>query len=189
MFHDWDSFFLLIGSAAGALIGLLFVVVTLTAGQERSSAQQGQSIFITPTVFHFAMVMVVSAVALTPGLPTRTTGLLIGGCAIAALINAIVVALRMFLRKSIQPPHWSDYWYYGVAPVLLYALLVASAACVWPLVTIASYAVGVVLLLLLLLGIRNAWDLVTWIAPRAADLSTPTAPNPDPVGQAEPRSS
>ncbi len=189
MFHDWDSFFLLIGSAAGALIGLLFVVVTLTAGQERSSAQQGQSVFITPTVFHFAMVMVFSAVALAPGLATRTIGLLLGVCAVAALVNAIVVALRMFLRKAVQPPHWSDYWYYGAAPVVIYALLVASAACVWPSATIAAYAVGVTLLLLLLLGIRNAWDLVTWIAPRAADLAAPPPSDTSPVGQDGPRSS
>jgi hypothetical protein len=28
----------------------------------------------------------------------------------------------------------------------------------------AAYYVGLVLLLLLILGIRNAWDLVTWLA-------------------------
>ena len=29
--QGWESFYLLIGGAAGALIGLLFVVITLTA--------------------------------------------------------------------------------------------------------------------------------------------------------------
>jgi len=34
MFQHWDSYYLLLGSAAGALIGLLFVVATLSAGRE-----------------------------------------------------------------------------------------------------------------------------------------------------------
>ena len=68
MFQDWDSFFLLIGTAAGALIGLLFVVETLTVGFERDSALRGARVYITPIVFHFAAVLVVSAAALAPRL-------------------------------------------------------------------------------------------------------------------------
>ena len=71
MFEHWDSFFLMIGSAAGALIGLLFIVATLTAGFEREQSQRGARLYLTPTVFHFAVVMVVGAIALAP--TTMTT--------------------------------------------------------------------------------------------------------------------
>ena len=74
MFEGWDNFYLMIGPAAVGLIGLLFVVVTLTAGFERSRAIRGQALYLTPTALHFAMVMVISAVAMAPRLgPAETT--------------------------------------------------------------------------------------------------------------------
>jgi hypothetical protein len=57
MFLHWDSFYMLIGSAAGALIGWLFVVATLTVGREQSSVSRGMKVYMTPTVFHFAVVL------------------------------------------------------------------------------------------------------------------------------------
>ena len=33
MFAGWNNYFMLLGAASGSLIGLLFVVVTLTAGE------------------------------------------------------------------------------------------------------------------------------------------------------------
>ena len=66
MFQHWDSYYLLLGSAAGALIGLLFVVATLSAGREVSTVTRGTKTYLTPTVFHFAMVMAVSALATAP---------------------------------------------------------------------------------------------------------------------------
>ena len=61
MFRDWENLYLLIGSAGGALIGLLFVVASLSSGLERSKALRGSSIYLTPIVFHLGVVLVVSA--------------------------------------------------------------------------------------------------------------------------------
>ena len=62
----WDNFYYLIGSAAGGLIGLMFVVVTLTAGRDRSTMLRAADLYLTPTVVHFAVVLTTSAVALIP---------------------------------------------------------------------------------------------------------------------------
>jgi hypothetical protein len=62
--------------------------------------------------------------------------------------------------------HWSDRWFYGVAPFAAYVVLgVADVGVLarWPY---AVYAVSVSQLALLLIGVRNAWDLATWLAPR-----------------------
>ena len=64
----WDNFYYLIGSAAGGLVGLMFVVVTLTAGRDRSITLRAADLYLTPTVAHFAVVLTISAVALIPNL-------------------------------------------------------------------------------------------------------------------------
>jgi formate/nitrite transporter FocA (FNT family) len=63
MFHDWENYYLLIGAAAGALIGLVFVVTTLTAGLDASRVSRGAKVYITPIVFHFSVVLIVSAIS------------------------------------------------------------------------------------------------------------------------------
>ncbi len=42
VFHGWENFFL-IGSAAGALIGLMFVVISLAAGNEPRQVSRGDA--------------------------------------------------------------------------------------------------------------------------------------------------
>jgi hypothetical protein len=165
MFAHWDSYYLLIGTAAGALIGLLFVVATLNAGREVSTVTHGTKTYLTPTVFHFAMVVTVSALATAPELPAFFVGLALGACAFAGLLYASWVCVRLSQNK-LEGQHWSDFWYFGAAPVATYLALGATAAAVWIAPATVPYGTAFLLLLLMLLSIRNAWDLVTWLAPR-----------------------
>ena len=165
MFEHWDSYYLLIGTAAGALIGLLFVVATLNAGREVSSVTRGTQTYLTPTVFHFAMVVVVSALATAPGLPGRFVGPALAACALAGLLYSVWICVRLSQNK-LEGEHWSDFWFFGAAPGATYLGLGATAAAVWAAPLAVPYGTAFLLLLLMLLGIRNAWDLVTWLAPR-----------------------
>ena len=85
MFHGWENFFYLIGSAAGALIGIMFIVITLTAGHEPRRVSRGAPVYVTPIVFHFAVVLVVSATSEVPGLTLPAVAVLLGASAIAGL--------------------------------------------------------------------------------------------------------
>jgi hypothetical protein len=167
MLQGWDNFYYLIGSASASLIGLLFVVMTLTAGRERSRILRGVSLYMMPTVVHFGVVLSVSAVALAPRLPALARGIVfclfaIGG--FAASIRASVGIAHP--RDSNYSPHWSDFWCYGAAPAAIYLGLGAvAAAAFWVGAPWAPFAMAGLLLGLLLLGIRNAWDLITSIAP------------------------
>ena len=165
MFAHWDSYYLLIGTAAGALIGLLFVVATLNAGREVTDVTRGTKTYLTPTVFHFAMVVVVSALATAPGLPARTVGLLLGTCAIVGLVYSGWICVRL-RSGNMAGQHWSDFWFFGAAPTAIYLGLGATSGTAWAAPSALPYAAAVLLLLLMLVGIRNAWDLVTWLAPR-----------------------
>jgi hypothetical protein len=64
---EWESFYVIVGSSAGALIGLQFVVMTLMAEMPLGpgTAQAGEA-FGTPNVIHFGAALLISAVMSVP---------------------------------------------------------------------------------------------------------------------------
>jgi hypothetical protein len=144
MFRDWENFYLLIGSAAAALIGLLFVVVTLTTGREHSSVSRGTSIYTTPTVFHFALVLLISAVALSPGAAAPIAGPIIFICALAGLTYAVAIGVWLRTGSGPEGVHWSDFWWYGVGPAAIYLGLAIAAVALWAAASRAPAWVAVV---------------------------------------------
>jgi hypothetical protein len=182
MFHGWDNFYLMLGSAAASLIGLLFVVVTLTQGFDRDRAMKGVALYMTPTATHFAVVLVLSAAAVAPRIPLWAISAIVALTAVVGLFNGVrsTVAIAK-MGKGDDPPHWTDLWSYGVGPLALYLVLFGVAASLIARVAWADSAVAVVLVALLLMGIRNAWDLITWMAPaRNSNPSQPPSANPPP---------
>jgi len=49
---EWESVYMIVGSAAGALIGLQFVVMTLIAERPPLRAAEAGAVFATPTIAH-----------------------------------------------------------------------------------------------------------------------------------------
>jgi hypothetical protein len=163
----WSNFYFLIGSAAAGLIGLMFVVVTLTAGGERSKALRGAALYLTPTIVHFAAVFSISAVTQAPGVAPQEAAVFIGGIALAGLACCLRSAHGILRApQGFEAPHWSDFWLYAGAPAVLYGLLVVASVGVGERWSWSPNAMAVILLILVLLAIRNAWDTITWIAPR-----------------------
>jgi len=171
--QGWDNFYFMVGSAAAGLIGLLFVVVTLTTGTERSQVLRGQALYMTPTALNFAIVLTISAAMMAPGLGVKARAGVFGFIALVGLIN-LGWACRGIskLIADGETVHWTDFWMYGATPTLLYVLLVGVAVAAGLGAAWAPYALAAGLLALLLTAIRNAWDLVTWIAPKR-NLTTP----------------
>src|SRR4051812_23401825 len=62
---EWENFYVIVGSSAGALIGLQFVVITLIADLRKTSSKQ-ISAFGTPTVIQFAAALLISALLSMP---------------------------------------------------------------------------------------------------------------------------
>jgi hypothetical protein len=167
VFQDWENYYLMLGPAAAGLIGLLFVVVTLTSGQDRSKVSRGQALYMTPTVVQFAVVLTVSAVAMAPRLAVSATAVATGVSALVGLANAAraCLGIRALRKGKPEDPHWSDFWCYGVGPAVVYLGLCVTAVAIFVQAPWAAQATAASVLLLLLVGINNAWDLVTWIAP------------------------
>ena len=62
----WESFYVIIGSSAAALIGLQFVVIALLAETRRHSSTKEIDAFATPTIVHFATVLLLSSILSAP---------------------------------------------------------------------------------------------------------------------------
>ena len=169
MFEGWDNFFLLVGGAGGGLIGLLFVVVTLGGRpSDRETKLRATSVYMGPIVFHMAAVLVLSAFADAP-LPSALQGAAFGLAALLGLVYCVRVVMALGVRRTLTPAHWTDVWCYGLLPLAAYAPLGLAAAAAWRAPAWAAPSLAVALVSLLLLGIRNAWDLVTWISAQASE--------------------
>ena len=167
MFEGWGEYYLLVGSAGAALTGLLFVVATLNINVDRSHALVGARVYMTPVVFHLAMIVVLSAVAMVPGIEGPAFGTIAEIIAILGIANSVRVSIGIHRGVVAEGPHWSDLWCYGIGPFVLYLALGLVAADLLLRGEPNAMAIAAIPMLLLLLCIRNAWDLVTWLAPKS----------------------
>ena len=170
MFEGWANFFVVLGTAAAALIGVMALIATLTAGGNHTRAERGQRLFLTPTVFHLAAVLTLSALTLAPRQPPAFHLALMMALTLYGLIYSIIVAVQLSKAGQETSPHWSDFWCYGALPVAVYAATELALVLGFSDRGEGCFALAACLLLLLLAAIRNAWDLVTWLAPRRAAL-------------------
>jgi hypothetical protein len=158
---EWANFYVIVGSSAGALIGLQFVVMTLIASRpvDRADAQAGNA-FSTPSVVHFGVVLLLSAVVSAPWDEVGPISVLWGLVGLGGIVYAAVVARRM-RAQTVYKPVFEDWLFHVLLPLTAYAMLAASAFAAHSYERPALFFVGAVALLLLFVGIHNAWDTVT----------------------------
>lgn len=167
MFKDWGDYFFLLGSSSAALIGLMFVVVTLTTGRDRRQIEAGKLLYFDPIVCHLSAVVLVSGAAVAPTISPRTFGLLAAAIGVAGAIGCSYVATRMgrMIRDVHTPAPIYDMCWYGLAPAAIYLALGGSAIAILKQIHWSPSAVAASLMALLLVSIHNEWDLVTFLAP------------------------
>jgi hypothetical protein len=159
--NAWDSFYVIVGSAAGALIGLQFVVMTLIAEKPQAGIGDAASAFGTPTIVHFSCCLLIAALIRVPW-PDMETGACVGGAVGLGGLAYMTVTLVRMRRQSAYRPDWEDWTFHVFLPFLAYGLLVLSSLASISHARQALFGVGVTTLLLLFIGIHNAWDAVAW---------------------------
>ena len=174
MFEGWHDFYLVLGPASAGLIGLLFVVMTLTTGLERDRAERGAKVYMTPIVFHLGALVLLSCLALFPQASGAFIGALATVCGLLGLAYAAYIC-RAFLSHSVES-YEGDLWRYGVGVGALYAGLTLAGVLLLVRQPYGPFVLAVDQIALFLLMINNAWDLVVFITPRKDD------PPPDQAG-------
>ena len=160
----WDSFYVIIGSSAAALTGLMFVVIALTGEVLATPAAIGTiRAFSTPTVVHFGAVLLLAALLTTPGHTLLTLSGSTGICGIAGLwfTRWVVVQMR---RQTEYTPIAEDWMWHVRMPALAYVALVAGAAGLWWRPAPGLVLVGAAALFLLYIGIHNSWDAAIYVS-------------------------
>jgi uncharacterized membrane protein len=159
---EWNSFYVIVGSSAGALIGLQFVVMALIADSTsaRPNAQAGAT-FSTPSVVHFGVVLLMSAIISAPWHTIVAVGIVWGLVGISGIVYAIIVSRRMRLQTTYRPV-FEDWLFHCLLPLAAYGILGVSAFAVLFRARPALFLLAAATLLLLFVGIHNAWDAVTY---------------------------
>ena len=159
---EWQNFYVIVGSSAGALIGLQFVVITLIADLPagRGQAQAG-SAFATPTIIHFGAALLLSAMVSAPWQEVRHAAIAWALIGVAGVVYEVIVIRRM-RAQTIYKPEFEDWLFHVLLPFVAYGTLVGFALATRSCLRIALFGVAAAALLLLLIGIHNSWDAVTY---------------------------
>ena len=169
----WDNFYVIVGSAAGGLTGLTFVVIALVRDGV-NVRPTGLRAYVSPTMVHFGGVLALAAYLSMPhqNISTVSAGLVLGG--LAGVVYGIFTALS--LRKTgtaAYTPVREDWVWNVIMPTLVYLALCVMGFLIWYRPEQTLFGVATLALFLLFIGIRNAWDIAVFMT---------TKRGPDPPG-------
>ncbi len=168
MLSDWNSFYVMMGSSAAALTGLVFIVVTLIRDQSRRGSEAGMATFTTPTVVHFGSALFTSAVMAAPFRSLVPIAIVLGIAGAGGLVYAGRIASQTSNLDSYRPDA-EDWTWHVILPAVAYAMLVIGAVATHWAAAQALFAPAAAVILLIFIGIHNAWDVVTFLATGKAD--------------------
>jgi hypothetical protein len=160
----WESFYVIIGSTAGALTGLQFVVMTLI-GEAGAGRRDSVSAFGSPNVVHFCAALLVAAILSAPWSSMWGAGGAVAACGVLGVVYSLVVTRRARRQRGYQPV-LEDWVWHAILPMIAYATLLASGIAIERSSARAMFTIGAAVLLLVFVGIHNAWDTVTYMMER-----------------------
>jgi hypothetical protein len=158
----WESFYVIVGSSAAALTGLQFVVITL-AMERRSAKAPAIAAFATPTVVHFGAAFLVSVLFSAPWESIASPAIAVGVMGLLGL-GYIGIVFRRAKRQSDYRPVFEDWLWHTLLPLGAYLGFAVAGLFLQGRSTGSEFAIGAAAVLLLIAGIHNAWDAVTYNA-------------------------
>jgi hypothetical protein len=160
--QSWTNFYVIVGSSAGALTGLQFVVMALVSDVHPGGSMSEIRAFGSPTVVHFCAVLFISATLAAPWQSIAYVGWNIVVCGAAGTVY-ILNALRHALRQSGYQPDAEDWFWYAALPTASYVALLVTGLMLRSHTEAMLFLIAGIALVLLYTGIHNAWDTVTYI--------------------------
>ena len=159
----WESFYVVVGSSGAALTGLQFVGIAIIAESKRGSTLREISAFGTPTIVHFSAVLLNSAILSAPWRDISHASVAIAACGLLGIGYTLLV-LRHARRQTAYVPVLEDWIWHTVVPFVAYGALFTSGSLLTGNPLSVLFVIGACVLMLLFVGIHNAWDSVTYLA-------------------------
>ncbi len=166
IFAPWHDFYTLVGTAAATLVGLTFVAASVGTGVFTSERQVGLRTFLSPTVVAFSVVLAASLIGVLPVSNWGAPGFLLMGIGLLGVGYSWRVWRRMLHGGIVEAIDLEDRLWYTIVPAVAYLVLAIAGAALGIETATASAVLAIGVCLLLLAGIRNAWDMTTWIVLR-----------------------
>lgn len=163
----WQNFYVIIGTAAATLTGLMFVAVTLIAQRQNQMADEANAAFATPTVVHFGAVLLIAAIFSAPWQVLWIVSLLLGLIGVSGVIYIVIIVRRLLHQtrdEAKYTPVVEDWIWHTVLPLVAYTALIISAIILAANSSPPLFFIGAATVLMLFIGIHNSWDTVTFIA-------------------------
>jgi hypothetical protein len=158
---DWNNFYVITGSAAAGLTGLTFVVIALAADTRRVNLN-GLRTYVTPTIVHFCTILALAAYLSMPHQSVCSLSLGFGAAGVAGLAYVARIGTSITRIASEYVPVHEDWIWNVVLPAIAYGVLIGTAGFIWTRPERSLYGAAAVSLLLMFIGIHNAWDIAVW---------------------------
>jgi len=162
-FAGWESFYVIAGSSGAALTGLSFVMITLAAELQRRMPPDALRAFSTPTIVHFCVVLLISAILSAPWTHVHGPAVCLTVCGVGGLAYSLFITWQAKRQKAYQPV-FEDWLFHSMLPIAAYAALLVTSLLLPRYLGLGSFVIAGVSLMLLFIGIHNAWDTVVWMA-------------------------
>ena len=161
----WQNFYLLVGTAAATLVGLMFVAVTFGASVVKPETADTARSFLDPTFAHFVHVLFTACLMVIPSMGPKLLG------ALLLLVSALRTLRLRTIYRHMRAAHRragdieaSD-WATGIAiPLICYLLLAVTGVGFVMGYAVAFELLAAVTIVTLMNGVLGAWELMVWIA-------------------------
>jgi hypothetical protein len=162
LLQRWQNFYVVVGSAAAALTGLQFVVLAVITQMRMRNSAGGIDAFSTPTIVYFCTSLLLAAVACAPWNGLLGFAAIVTACGAAGTVYAAIVTRRA-RRQSAYRLVLEDWLWHVILPLSAHLMLLAAGLALPQRPAPALFTIAAAALLLLFIGIHNAWDAVTYM--------------------------
>jgi hypothetical protein len=158
----WHDFYIMLGTASATLIGLLFVAASVGSGVFTLERPHAMRVFLSPSVVHFTSVLTTCLIAISPIRGRAPLILLLGIVALFGLGYCLYVWRNMIRSGLSASLDLADRTCYAALPAVGYLCLIAAAIMLESRTDMGCALLPLATCGLLLIGIRNAWDITSW---------------------------
>jgi hypothetical protein len=166
LLHDWHDFYLLLGTASATLVGLMFIAASIGATVFNEESRAALAAFLTPTVVHFGAALFACLVVMIPTHSWHSLGAVLAAGGLVGIVHSGRLVIQLVIRHRFNVD-LVDRLFYVLIPAAAYLIALAAAALLFEQSALGGDLMAAALLVLMLAGLRNAWDMMVWIVIKA----------------------
>lgn len=160
--HDWHDFYILIASVAVTIIGAMFVVASIASPYLTPARATQSRAFFSPIVLHLSTTVLGCAAVMMPNLSDIGFAVLFGLCGLGGLVYSLLITFRIIhIHDDVEDQIW-----YAILPDIGYVVMLGSVPLALMHEPLALDMLAAAVAILLVAGIRNAWDLTLFFVTR-----------------------